>query len=75
MANRIQLSDDGTMDTVIRCTECGQEYRFNYDGGMDNGTDENQPQREQDALDAYDAWVDDCIAGIEAEHVCSSNDE
>jgi hypothetical protein len=27
----IELTDDGTMDTVLRCSECGEEIRYNYD--------------------------------------------
>lgn len=27
----IELTDDGTMDTVLRCSECGEEMRYNYD--------------------------------------------
>ena len=26
----IELSDDGTMDTVLRCNECGEEMRYNW---------------------------------------------
>ena len=29
------LSDDGTLDTVIKCSGCGREYRFNWDGEHD----------------------------------------
>jgi hypothetical protein len=66
----IELTDDGTMDTVLRCSKCQQEFRFNYDGGMDAGTDDDQPEREQDALAAYDAWVDSIIEDTESEHEC-----
>lgn len=66
----IELSDDGTMDTVLRCTECGEEFRGNYDAAMPSGDDESQPDREQDAMDAYDEWVDDFIVDIENEHEC-----
>ncbi len=27
----IELTDDGTLDTVLRCSECGEEMRYNYD--------------------------------------------
>jgi hypothetical protein len=27
------LSDDGTMDTVVTCSECGATLRYNFDGG------------------------------------------
>jgi len=26
------LGDDGTLDTVIVCSECGAEMRYNFDG-------------------------------------------
>lgn len=65
--NTFQLGDDGTLDTVVMCSECGAETRYNYDRGMEDGTDEDQPQREQDALDRYDEWVDEiCIDAAEA---------
>jgi transcription elongation factor Elf1 len=70
----IDLTDDGTLDTVLRCSECGEEFRFNYDGGMEPSTDEDQPDREQDALDAYDDFVDECIAEVETDHVCGEGD-
>lgn len=28
--NTFQLADDGTMDTVLTCSECGREMRYNY---------------------------------------------
>ena len=31
----IQLTDDGTLDTVLRCSRCGETMRYNYDGGLD----------------------------------------
>ena len=38
MASRARLKDDGTLDTVIACPECGLEVRYNYDG--EGGYDE-----------------------------------
>lgn len=32
----IELTDDGTMDTVLRCTDCGEEMRYNYDNGPED---------------------------------------
>lgn len=29
---RMDLTDDGTMDTTFRCSQCGREFRFNFDG-------------------------------------------
>lgn len=31
------LTDDGTLDTVIRCDDCGHETRFTYDNGYNDG--------------------------------------
>lgn len=28
---KMLLGDDGTLDTVIYCADCGQEFRFNYE--------------------------------------------
>lgn len=30
------LSDDGTLDTVFECAECGHVERFTYDADMDD---------------------------------------
>lgn len=58
----ILLGDDGTMDTVVYCSECGREYRGNCDGG--DGDDEQ----------SYDDFVDWLIEEIEGEHVCGEDD-
>ena len=66
----IVLGDDGTMDTVVYCTKCGQEFRGNWDGG---GTDDGLPHRSLDDDsydDSYDDYVDWLIADVTAEHEC-----
>lgn len=30
-----ELIDDGTLNTVVRCSECGKEYRYNYQDSCD----------------------------------------
>lgn len=30
---KMVLADDGTLDTVIACQECGAEYRYNFQIG------------------------------------------
>jgi hypothetical protein len=57
---RIQLTDDGTMDTVLVCSECGQEMRYNFDPCPE---DENDPG-------AYDHFVQWAIEDCESEHDC-----
>lgn len=34
------LSDDGTMDTVIMCSLCGEEFRYTYLGSPDTATED-----------------------------------
>lgn len=57
----IVLTDDGTLDTVLRCTECGEEFRFNYQS--DDTAEDGE---------SYDEYVQDRIDEIEAEHECPS---
>jgi len=54
--SRVRLTDDGTMDTVLRCDECGEEFRFNYEWSASDST--------------YEEWVTSCIEEIEQEHEC-----
>jgi hypothetical protein len=53
---KIQLADDGTLDTVLAC-ECGREFRYNFDGGDDGQT--------------YDEFVEWAIADASDGHDCA----
>lgn len=68
----IVLSDDGTMDTVLRCTECGEEFRFNFDPGPYDDGDACAHGLQADAgcEDCYNEWIDSCIEDAEADHEC-----
>lgn len=76
----IELTDDGTLDTVLRCSECGEEFRFNYDPGPRDAEDAADRLQEaggdQDKADqaAYDDYVVECIFTIEGEHDCPPNE-
>lgn len=56
MANkhRGELTDDGTLDTVISCPECGEEARYTLDG----------------ADGSYDDFVKWAIDDFDSEHEC-----
>jgi hypothetical protein len=59
-----RLGDDGTLDTVIYCSECGQEQRYNYsaeDEDINHG------------IASYDSFVDWCIEDFESEHECAGD--
>jgi hypothetical protein len=60
----IQLTDDGTLDTVLRCSECGEEFRYNYepDAFSDDGST-------LAAEASYSAFIEWAIAT--AEHECT----
>lgn len=71
-----QLSDDGTMDTVISCVDCGEEQRYTYQPVEYDGTED-----QQDALDSgkderlYMAWVHECIEDFDESHECGESEE
>ena len=53
----IELTDDGTLDTVVRCSECGAEMRYN----------DTESESEQDYND-FVAWAIQDATGI---HECT----
>ncbi len=63
----IELTDDGTLDTVLRCSECGKEMRYNYDPC---GPDTEPADDDQQAEANYDAFVAECIEDATADHEC-----
>lgn len=56
----IELIDDGTRDTVLRCNICDEEVRLPYHPICERYAD--------GANQAYDDWVSRCIEELEAEH-------
>jgi hypothetical protein len=72
----IELTDDGTLDTVLRCTDCGQEMRYNFDGSdwADVGTGD-MPCPAVGSEELYARFVAECIEDATADHECSSEDE
>ena len=60
----IELTDDGTLDTVLRCSICGEEMRYNYDGGDID---------EETSAPSYDSFVDWAIEDAEADHECEED--
>ena len=56
----IELIDDGTLDTVLRCSVCGKEMRYTY-----------MPDDEHDGSNTYDEFVDWAIEDAKSEHECS----
>lgn len=60
----MHLTDDGTLDTVIRCSECGEEMRFNFDPTFHD---------DEDGEPDYDAYVDECIEQATEDHTCIRN--
>lgn len=57
----IRLSDDGTMDTVLVCDECGQEMRYNYDPSGPSDPEENRPDDWEDCGQCNGAHPSDFI--------------
>lgn len=55
------LVDDGTMDTVVQCSECGECERFNFGSG------------DYDDDYTYDEFVEDCIDNAQETHECNED--
>lgn len=85
----IELTDDGTMDTVLRCSECGAEMRYNYEPPDDPSESlawcqqwhERHPGKSDYDADValgqhlYDAFVKWAIEDATADHVCEPRDD
>ncbi len=59
----MRLSDDGTLDTVLICDECGEELRYNYDP-------EDADQEYLTPECAYDMFVAWAIEDAQQDHEC-----
>lgn len=57
----IFLTDDGTLDTVLECSDCGEQMRYNYPTAMD--------EDEGDYI-YYERWTDQIITDETQEHEC-----
>lgn len=55
-APTIVLSDDGTLDTVLVCTVCREEMRYNF-----------APDTDDETYEDFVAWA---IEDASAEHEC-----
>lgn len=53
---RFELTDDGTLDTVLLCNQCGEQLRYTF-----GGVDEDGP---------YEAFVEWCKEDAEEVHEC-----
>jgi hypothetical protein len=53
------------MDTVIRCSECGGEWRFNFAY--------HDADPEMGSVSDYDSWVEEKITEMEEEHDCEED--
>lgn len=54
-----RLGDDGTLDTIVVCEDCGTELRYSY--ALSEQCDDNE---------SYDDFIKWAIADAEEEHSC-----
>lgn len=66
----IELIDDSTMDTVLRCSDCGEEFRYNFDGEHSDDCEDDSGE-----CGCYDAFVDWAIEDAESKHECARDDD
>ena len=73
----IELTDDGTLDTILRCSECGEEMRYNYDGRVDLVPEGDMNTCEHGNVDGceacYDAFVEWAIEDATNDHECPAD--
>lgn len=68
----IELTDDGTLDTVLRCSECGEEMRYNY---ANSCADDASDVGSRDDEKSYDEFIEECIEDATAMHECAADDD
>ena len=62
----IILADDGTLDTVLVCDKCNEEFRFCSDCHSDECTDESGD------CACREGFISDIIEEVTSEHVCDA---
>jgi hypothetical protein len=69
------LTDDGTLDTVLVCTECNHEVRYNFqESCLDNDEDGCEARSDDKAYADFVAWaITD--ADDEDDHDCPGTKE
>jgi len=75
----IELIDDGTMDTVLRCSDCAEEFRYStpmdaYDA-TDGPCEHGIPASGDGCVDCRDAWIEELITECSDEHACEPDDD
>ena len=73
----IKLIDDGTLDTVLRCSECGEELRYNYDGPdtVEGSTVDEAMEKLADADQQYREFVEWAIEDATIAHKCRTEEQ
>ena len=56
-----KLSDDGTLDTVVTCEDCGEEVRYTY---MPEDLPIGQP------VETYEEFIEWCLKDAAEDHEC-----
>ncbi len=59
-----ELTDDGTLDTVLRCTGCGAESRYNFEPTAEEGAEGPA------GLEAYNEFVRWAASDADERHGC-----
>lgn len=65
MLRTFNLIDDGTLDTVVECSECRTQLRYNPDPPLDD-----HDEGCGDSCECQEAVVIEALADAEATHEC-----
>ena len=66
----IRLTDDGTLDTVFECSECGEEMRYNFANSYPSSDGPSEYTRNPMTEVLYQDWIDQIIEDETQKHDC-----
>lgn len=66
----MRLGDDGTMDTVVVCADCGEELRYNFDGHEEGCDGDKGGGCEEYGQGCYSRFCDWALKDAAEEHEC-----
>ena len=66
----IRLTDDGTLDTVLECSECGEQLRYNFANSYPSPDGPSEYTRNLTNEVLYQNWVRQIIEDESQEHEC-----
>lgn len=68
--HEIFVIDDGTLDTVLECADCGEQFRFTF-ALSEQTCGHVRHSTERGCEACYIEWTLECLAWAHSEHECT----